>query len=74
MIVVVVQMFSDVFSVQSDEVEVEEGMDNSYTKEELNLYKCLQEVHGTLEIFLGDIIILPKGILPKKADFELLRP
>ena len=63
----------DDFSVKSDE-HVEDGVIDTYTKEELNLYKCLQEAHGTLEIFLGDTIIPPKGILPQRPDFELLRP
>ena len=67
--------FSVASSVEPEAEEEEfEQMEVNYTKHELNLFRCLQEAHGTLEIYLGDTIIPPKGILPKIADFELLRP
>lgn len=57
-----------------DWVDCEDGYGESFSAHELNVTSCLRAVHKTTWNVLAGIVRPPRAILPKKPNFDALRP
>jgi hypothetical protein len=57
-----------------DWVDCDDGYGEEFSAHELNVYSCLRSVHSATQTFLSGVVKPPRAILPRKPNFNALRP